>query len=72
MAKINVYSSSASNAIKVFDANSTGLKPDNAILVTTGTEPSNAIQINIGDKKYSSIGVNFGGSEPGDTAVIKE
>ena len=69
MSKINVYSSSASNAIKVFDANSTGLKPDNAILVTTGTEPSNAIQINVGDKKWSSIAVNFGG-EPGDTAVI--
>lgn len=64
MSKINVYSSSASNAIKVFDANSTGLKPDNAILVTTGTEPSNAIQINIGDKKWSSIAVNFGGQEP--------
>ena len=30
MSKINVYSSSASNAIKVFDASSTGLKPDNA------------------------------------------
>ena len=67
MSKINVYSSSASNAIKVFDANSTGLKPDNAILVTTGTEPSNAIQINIGEKKFSSIAVNFGGSEPGPT-----
>lgn len=65
MSKINVYSSSASNAIKVFDASSTGLKPDNAILVTTGTEPSNAIQINIGDKKWSSIAVNFGGEEPG-------
>lgn len=64
MSKINVYSSSASNAIKVFDASSTGLKPDNAILVTTGTEPSNAIQINIGDKKWSSIAVNFGGEEP--------
>ena len=36
MSKINVYSSIASNAIKVFDANSTCLKPDNAILVTTG------------------------------------
>lgn len=67
MSKINVYSSSASNAIKVFDASSTGLKPDNAILVTTGTEPSNAIQINVGDKKWSSIAVNFGGSEPGPT-----
>ena len=64
MSKINVYSSSASNAIKVFDANSTGLKPDNAILVTTGTEPSNAIQINIGEKKFSSIAVNFGGDSP--------
>lgn len=64
MSKINVYSSSASNAIKVFDANSTGLKPDNAILVTTGTEPSNAIQINVGDKKWSSIAVNFGGDSP--------
>jgi uncharacterized protein (TIGR02145 family) len=64
MSKINVYSSSASNAIKVFDANSTGLKPDNAILVTTGTEPSNAIQINVGDKKWCSIAVNFGGQEP--------
>lgn len=64
MSKINVYSSSASNAIKVFDANSTGLKPDNAILVTTGTEPSNAIQINIGEQKWSSIAVNFGGQEP--------
>lgn len=67
MSKINVYSSSASNAIKVFDASSTGLKPDNAILVTTGTEPSNAIQINVGEKKWSSIAVNFGGSEPGPT-----
>lgn len=67
MSKINVYSSSASNAIKVFDASSTGLKPDNAILVTTGTEPSNAIQINIGEQKWSSIAVNFGGSEPGPT-----
>ena len=65
MSKINVYSSSASNAIKVFDASSTGLKPDNAILVTTGSEPSNAIQINIGDKKWSSIAVNFAGEEPG-------
>ena len=65
MSKINVYSSSASNAIKVFDANSTGLKPDNAILVTTGTEPSNAIQINVGNKKWSSIAVNFCGQEPG-------
>lgn len=64
MSKINVYSSSASNAIKVFDASSTGLKPDNAILVTTGTEPSNAIQINIGEQKWSSIAVNFGGQEP--------
>ena len=70
MSKINVYSSSASNAIKVFDANSTGLKPDNAILVTTGAEPSNAIQINVGDKKWSSIAVNFGGSEPGPTPPI--
>ena len=64
MSKINVYSSSASNAIKVFDANSTGLKPDNAILVTTGTEPSNAIQINVGEKKFSSIAVKFGGDSP--------
>ena len=64
MSKINVYSSSASNAIKVFDANSTGLKPDNAILVTTGTEPSNAIQINVGEQKWSSIAVNFGGDSP--------
>ena len=64
MSKINVYSSSASNAIKVFDASSTGLKPDNAILVTTGTEPSNAIQINIGEPKWSSIAVNFCGQEP--------
>lgn len=64
MSKINVYSSSASNAIKVFDANSTCLKPDNAILVTTGTEPTNAIQINVGDKKWSSIAVNFAGETP--------
>lgn len=65
MSKINVYSSSASNAIKVFDASSTGVKPNNAILVTTGTEPSNAIQINVGEKNWSSIAVNFGGEEPG-------
>ena len=64
MSKINVYSSSASYAIKVFDANSTGLKPDNAILVTTGTEPSNAIQINVDEQKWSSIAVNFGGDSP--------
>ena len=64
MSKINVYSSSASNAIKVFDASSTGLKPDNAILVTTGTEPSNAIQINIGEQKWNSIAVNFCGDSP--------
>ena len=75
MSKINVYSSSASNAIKVFDANSNGLKPDNAILVTTGTEPSNAIQINVGEKNWSSIAVNFGSDSPvppgpEDTAVI--
>ena len=67
MSKINVYSSSASNAIKVFDASSTGLKPDNAILVTTGSEPSNAIQINVGEKQDDYIAVNFGGSEPGPT-----
>lgn len=67
MSKINVYSSSASNAIKVFDANSSGVKPDNAILVTTGTEPSNAIQINVGEKQDDYIAVTFAGDEPGPT-----
>ena len=67
MSKINVYSSSASYAIKVFDTNSTGLKPDNAILVTTGSDPTNAIQINVGEKQDDYIAVTFAGGEPGPT-----
>ena len=67
MSKINVYNSSASYAIKVFDTNSTGLKPDDAILVTTGSDPTNAIQINVGEKQDDYIAVTFAGGEPGPT-----
>lgn len=67
MAKINVYSSSASNAIKVFEYGSTATKPNDAILVTSADNgPANAIKVNVvNDYAVDAIPVWYtGGGSP--------
>lgn len=68
MAKINVFSSSASNSIKVFDSSVSAEKPNDAILVCSGDEgPVNAIKVNVvNDYAIDAIPVWFAA---GDTPV---
>lgn len=66
MDKIKVWNSESqtTDAIKVFDSSSDGVKPSDAILVCSGDNgPTNAIKVSVVDEASDAIKVWFAGSE---------